>query len=144
MRPQIRQMKTPLVVAVVGIALAVGGCASHHKYTGEEQPHPVEVEVNNNLAVPTEVTVWLVQTTGTRQMLGSVPGTETKTFKFTPITFSQEYRLVGERQLQRPLVSQPFTVGSPATGLLIWSLLENIIAFREFDIDSMPAATTKP
>jgi hypothetical protein len=87
------------------------------------------------------VTVYVVQGSGSsRQMLGTVPGTETKTFLFTPITLSQEYRFIAERQLERPLVSQPFRVGSPETGLLEWALLENIIAFRDLPEDSIPVS----
>ena len=73
-------------------------------------------------------------------MLGTVPGTEVKTFTFTPITLSQEYRFIAERALERPVFSQPFRIGSPETGLLEWSLLENIIAFRDLPEDSIPAA----
>ena len=45
-----------------------------------------------------------------------------------------------ERALERPVYSQPFRIGSPETGLLEWSLLENIIAFRDLPEDSIPAA----
>ena len=111
------------------------------KDSDDDRPHPVGVEVTNNLAVPTEITVYLVQAQGTRRLLGTVPGTETKTFVFTPIALSQEYRLIGERPLERSVVSQPFRVGSSETGLLEWSLLENIIGFRDLPEDSIPALT---
>jgi hypothetical protein len=129
-----------LAIAVTVMAL---GCASLKKKPNEDdRPHPVGVEITNNLAVPTEVTVFLVQTGGgTRQMLGTVPGTEVKTFTFTPITLSQEYRFIAERALERPVYSQPFRIGSPETGLLEWSLLENIIGFRDLPEDSIQ---TKP
>ncbi|HTC24229.1 MAG TPA: hypothetical protein VK688_07705 [Gemmatimonadales bacterium] len=129
-------------LAAVAVTVAALGCASlHKKGNDDDRPHPVEVEITNNLAVPTEVTVFVVQTGGgTRQMLGTVPGTEVKSFTFTPITLSQEYRLVAERALERPVFSQPFRIGSPETGLLEWSLLENIIAFRDLPEDSIPAA----
>jgi hypothetical protein len=137
-------MRTIWRVAIAGIMLTALGCASAQKKGNEDdRPHPVGVEITNNLAVPTEVTVFVVQGGGgTRQMLGTVPGTEVKTFTFTPITLSQEYRLVAERALERPVFSQPFRIGSPETGLLEWSLLENIIAFRDLPEDSIPA--TKP
>jgi hypothetical protein len=129
-------------LAAVAVTVAALGCASlHKKGNDDDRPHPVEVEITNNLAVPTEVTVFVVQTGGgTRQMLGTVPGTEVKNFTFTPITLSQEYRLIAERPLERPVFSQPFRIGSPETGLLEWSLLENIIAFRDLPEDSIPAA----
>jgi hypothetical protein len=129
-------------LAAVAVTVAALGCASlHKKGNDDDRPHPVEVEITNNLAVPTEVTVFVVQTGGgTRQMLGTVPGTEVKSFTFTPITLSQEYRLIAERALERPVFSQPFRIGSPETGLLEWSLLENIIAFRDLPEDSIPAA----
>ena len=128
-------------LAAIAVTVAALGCASlHKKGNDDDRPHPVEVEITNNLAVPTEVTVFVVQTGGgTRQMLGTVPGTEVKSFTFTPITLSQEYRLIAERALERPVFSQPFRIGSPETGLLEWSLLENIIAFRDLPEDSIPA-----
>ena len=137
-------MRTIGRAAIAGIMLTALGCASTQKKGNEDdRPHPVGVEITNNLAVPTEVTVFVVQGGGgTRQMLGTVPGTEVKTFTFTSITLSQEYRLVAERALERPVFSQPFRIGSPETGLLEWSLLENIIAFRDLPEDSIPA--TKP
>lgn len=135
-------MQTIWRVAVAAGVLAALGCASAHpKGNDDYKPHPVGVEVTNNLAVPTEVTVYVIQgNAGSRQMLGTVPGTETKTFVFTPITLSQEYHLIAERQLERPLISQPFRIGSPETGLLEWALLENIIAFRDLPEDSIPVS----
>jgi hypothetical protein len=138
-------MRTIWRVAIAAAALTALGCASAQKKgnNDDDKPHPVGLEITNNLAVPTEITVFIVQGGGgTRQMLGTVPGTEVKTFTFTPITLSQEYRLVAERALERPVYSQPFRIGSPETGLLEWSLLENIIAFRDLPEDSVPA--TKP
>lgn len=134
-------MRTLWQVAFAAAVVTALGCASAQKKgNDDDRPHPVAVEITNNLAVPTEITVFLVQTGGgTRQMLGTVPGTEVKTFTFTPITLSQEYRLVAQRALERPVYSQPFRIGSPETGLLEWSLLENIIAFRDLPEDSIPA-----
>lgn len=133
-------MRTLWRAAIVASVLTGWGCASAHpKANDDDRPHKVGVEVTNNLAVPTEVTIFLVQTDGgTQQMLGTVPGTEVKTFVFTPLTLSQEYRFVAQRALERPLISQPFRIGSPETGLLEWSLLENIIAFRDLPEDSLP------
>jgi hypothetical protein len=135
-------MQTIWRAAVAATMMAALGCASaKNKANDDYRPHPVGVEITNNLAVPTEVTVYVVQGGGgSRQMLGTVPGTETKTFVFTPITLSQEYRLIAERQLERPVYSQPFRIGSPETGLLEWALLENIIAFRDMPEDSIPAS----
>ena len=129
-------------LAAIAVTVTALGCASlKKKGNDDDRPHPVGVEITNNLAVPTEVTVFVVQSGGgTRQMLGTVPGTEVKTFTFTPVTLSQEYRLVAERALERPVFSQPFRVGSPETGLLEWSLLENIIAFRDLPEDSIPVS----
>src|SRR5579872_5538394 len=100
---QIRDMQTIWRVAIAASVLSALGCAGHHPKTNDDyKPHPVGVEITNNLAVPTEVTVYVVQGGGaSRQMLGTVPGTETKTFVFTPITLSQEYHLIAERQLER-------------------------------------------
>ena len=65
--------------AVAGFGVGLAGCAGHH-HISEAPPHPIAVEVQNNITVPTELTVFVTQDQGgARQMLGTVPGAQTKT-----------------------------------------------------------------
>jgi hypothetical protein len=111
---------------VVGYACASGG-------KGAPLP-PVNIEVQNNLVVPTDVTVWLVSGGGIRQQVGFVPGAQTKTFTITPSSGSQRYRLVAERQLARPIRSPSFTLVPEQTGTVTWALIPNIVTFRGRDV----------
>jgi hypothetical protein len=130
-----------------GVCMFVGACASSGKHPGSDQDvHPVAVEIDNNLTVPTELMIYVEQS-GIRQALGSVPGGKDKSFKFTPVSFGQPYRLVGVAQLQPyPLRSQQFTVTGPETGTVVWNLQSNILSFYDvLDATNVaPADTTKP
>jgi hypothetical protein len=135
-----------------GACMFVGACASGGKHPGDEQDvHPVAIEVDNNLTVPTELMIYVEQS-GIRQALGSVPGGKDKSFKFTPASFGQPYHLVGIPQLAQPRRSQEFTFTGPETGTVVWNLQANILSFYDvLDATSTapgpapaPADTTKP
>jgi hypothetical protein len=116
------------LISVVGLIAAVG-CAGHHQIN-TAPPHPIAVQVNNNLTVPTELTVYIAQDQGgQRQMLGTVPGAQTKTFNYTPASWGQRYRLIAERQLAGPIRSPGFTVDDPQTGTITWALAPNQVQF---------------
>jgi hypothetical protein len=128
------------VAMALGIAL-VTACASAHgaahaKRNNEDVPHDINIEVQNDLPVPTMLTVYVVEGGGggIRRSLGVVPGDEVQTFTFRPLSFSQPYRLLAYQQLSRPIYSPMFTVGSSATGTVIWSMYNGIISFRQQDI----------
>ncbi len=110
----------------------LSACASSHHRTNEAPPHPIAVEVQNNLTVPTELTIYIAQDQGGfSRMIGTVPGNETKTFTFTPISWGDRYRLIGRRQLGPPLRSPPFTIASDRTGTIAWSLVPGIVTFYD-------------
>ncbi len=128
-----------------GVCMFVGACASGGKHPGSEQDvHPVAIEVDNNLTVPTELMIYVDQS-GIRQALGSVPGGKDKTFKFTPSSFGQPYRLLGVAQLQPyPFRSQQFTFSGPETGTVLWNLQANILSFYDvLDATNVAPDTTK-
>jgi hypothetical protein len=135
-----------------GVCMLVSACASGGKHPGGEQDvHPVAIEIDNNLTVPTEIMVYVDQS-GIRQALGSVPGGKDMTFKFTPASFGQTYRLLGVAQLQAyPFRSQQFTFNGPETGTVLWNLQANILSFYDVldatnvaPAPAAPADTTKP
>ena len=128
-------LRATALVAVIGLA----GCASLRGRT-EGPTVPVAVEVQNNLPLPTDLTVYAVTRSGARTLLGDVPPASTRSFTFKPLSFSEPYRLLATRPLRRAITSQVFTVGSDMTGRVIWTLSPNIVGFEEVDTDS----TAKP
>jgi hypothetical protein len=133
--------------------MLLSACASGGKHPGSDQDvHPVAIEIDNNLTVPTEVMIYMDQS-GIRQALGSVPGGKDKTFKFTPASFGQPYRLVAVAQLAPPYRSHEFTFSGPETGTVLWNLQADIVSFYDvLDATNVapaaapaaPADTTKP
>ena len=124
-------------LAVVGAALGLAmayACATGHARRGEESPHDVNVEVQNDLTIPAVISAYVAEGEGLRRLLGEVGGGEVKTFSFRPASFGQQYRLIAYRQLARPIYSVPFTIGSPVTGTVVWSVYTGIVTFRDRDV----------
>lgn len=130
------------LTAMTGVAVGLGACASHH-HISEAPPHPIAVEVQNNITTPTELTVFVQQDQGgARQMLGTVPGAQTRTFTFTPVSWGQPYRLEGRRPLGGSVFSPRFTVTDPQTGTVAWALVPNQVQFYNTVADT--TVVTKP
>lgn len=139
-RSRSRGLRATAYVFTAAVALAAPyGCASAGHHGDDDSMHPVNVEINNNLTVPTVITVFVDQGGNSRSMLGTVPGAATRTFQFTPISYSQPYRLIAQRQLAREIRSQPFTIGSDMTGTVEWSLVPNIVGFYDVAPDTTAA-----
>lgn len=132
--------RTALSLAAAVLAL---GCAS---VTTQNQgpPRPVALEIDNNLPLPTDLTIYAVTDAGTQRLIGSVPPARSVTFQFTPDSYSTQYRLIARAALGRLLRSEPFIVGSGMTGQIIWTLVPNIIGFRDVEEpDTLVRDTTR-
>jgi hypothetical protein len=130
-----------LAASVLAASVGLPGCASLRGRT-EGPTVPIAVEVQNNLALPTDLTIYAVTRSGARTLLGDVPPASTKSFTFKPVSFSEPYRLLATRPLHRTIASQVFTVGSDMTGRIIWTMSPNIVGFEEVDTDSTAAPDT--
>jgi hypothetical protein len=134
--------RAPLrAVALAAAVIGVAACATLRGRT-EGPTVPVAIEVQNNLSIPTDLTVYAVTRSGARTLLGGVPPAATKTFTFKPVSFSEPYRLLATRSLRRAIESQVFIVGSDMTGRIIWILSPNIVGFEDVDTDSTAAPDT--
>jgi hypothetical protein len=134
-----RAMSFAGAFVATGLGVGLAGCASHH-HISEAPPHPIAVEVTNNITVPTELTVFVAQDQGgSRQMLGTVPGAQTKTFTFTPLSWGQPYRLEGRRPLGGSVFSPRFTVTDPETGTVSWNVVPNQVQFYNSVVDTVAA-----
>lgn len=82
------------------------------------------VVVNNNLSVPTALTVSIVPETGVRRLLGNVSPSGNSTLRYggTPIG---RYRLVARTTSGAEIVSDPFVFGGG--NQVTWDLQSNII-----------------
>ena len=130
-----RASSRAIALAALIPAVAVAGCASvRGRTTGPTIP--VDVEVRNNLHLPTDLTIYAVDRAGNRMLLGSVPPNATGVLRFKPVSFSEPYRLVAKRALARDIRSQSFSVLSDMTGRIIWTLVPNIVGFEDIDVDS--------
>lgn len=120
------------VVVAVAVTTAFGACASGHGHKGGGGDQPIIVHLNNDLAPPSDVTVYAVTQDGIRQLLGDVPPNKDKSLKVpSDVAPGTTFRLVAERTaISRPIVSQPIT--ATTDGLIIdWDLQTNAIWFPD-------------
>lgn len=127
--------------AVAALIAALSACATLRGRT-EGPTVPIDLEIQNNLNLPSDLTIYAVSRSGARTLIGSVPPATTTSFRFKPVSFSEPYRLLANRALARPIRSQVFTVGSDMTGRIIWMLSPNIIGFEDVESDSTAADTS--
>jgi hypothetical protein len=90
----------------------------------------MNVQVNNNLNVPTELTIYAVNSNGSRK-LGPVAPRDSTLLKWVPPDKGTTYRLVAERPGERPIRSQPFSVSSDKVGTITWALVPNVLSFSQ-------------
>ena len=146
-----------VLVGVLAIAgLGPLACAAHH-HIREAPPHPIAVEIQNNLPVPTPLTVFITHDQGGfSQMLGTVSGAKVETFKYTPASWDITYRfaattgaqpnVTGEGCQQCVIESPRFNVNDPSTGTVVWNLQANQVQFYDLPEQQQAPAkdTTKP
>jgi hypothetical protein len=137
-------------------ALAIAGlgplaCAAHH-HISEAPPHPIAVEIQNNLTPPMELTVFITRDGGgISQILGTVPGGKFKTFRYTPVAWDITYHLAATKGArpstgegscdQCTLMSPRFDVNDPNTGAVVWNMIPNQVQF--YDLPEQQQAPAK-
>ena len=124
-------------------ALVTLGCSAATA-GNQGPPRPLALEIDNNLTLPTDLTIYAQTEGGTRRLIGSVPPARNVTFQFTPDSYSTQYRLVARTPLGGQIRSEAFIVGSGMTGQIVWTLVPNIIGFRDVEEpDSTVRDTTR-
>jgi len=107
----------------------MGACASGHSRRGADQQ--IVVHLTNNLAPPSDVTVYAVAQDGSRRLLGDVPPNKDRVLKVpTDIHTGSTFRIVAERTGGRRIVSQPITATS-ALSMIDWDLQTNAMWFPD-------------
>jgi|GEM_PF-592147 hypothetical protein len=122
--------RSVLAVALALLASAfVGACASGHSRRGANQE--IIVHLTNDLAPPSDVTVYAITPDGTRRLLGDVPPNKDRVLKVPADIFpGTTFRLIAERTGGRAVASQPIT-STTALGMIDWDLQSNAMWFPE-------------
>lgn len=128
------------LTAAIVICACISACTPNRGGRNVRPVKAVAVEIQNNLSLPTALTIYATNGYAGRVLLGNAASAGTTTLAFTPAAYSETYRLVATRPLGRNIVSQPFTVGSEMTGRIVWTLVPNIIGF--LDVDETDTVTT--
>ena len=101
-RALIRLLLIPLA------ALALDACASGGRTAGEESDATFVV-VENNLTIPSSLTIYAQPQVGVRTRVGSVRPNTTTRLRFSPIS-GQQYRFIARTNSGAELASNPVTV----------------------------------
>jgi hypothetical protein len=128
---RVRRPVWHVVLLSAFIALAgLGACATGHSHKGDRVAQMV-VHLSNDLAPPSDVTVYVVTTEGIRRLLGDVPPNDHRVLHIpNDLPLASTFHLVAERTLGRAIVSQPVT--ATTNDLIIdWDLQANSMWFPE-------------
>ena len=110
---------------------AFGACAHGHTHRGGGGQQEYIVHLTNDLAPPSDVTVYAVSQDGVRRLLGNVPPNKDRALKIPNDIFpGTSFRIVAERTAGRTVVSQPITA-SNGGGIIDWDLQTNAVWFPE-------------
>lgn len=109
-----------LAVTVLSACASGGGMGQ-----GDAGPTAATVMVNNNLTVPTSLTVHLVPENGVRRLLGNVSPGGTEQLSVRGALAAGRYRLLARTTGGNDLVSDPFSLSEGET--VTWDLQSNII-----------------
>lgn len=132
-----RTVGVVVAATLLAVSLSATGCATGKGHHGDDSPHPVEIEINNNFTVPTTITVFIQGQNYGRKMLGTVPGGDSARFIFKPDTWGTYYRLFAERQLAPTVTSNRFNFSGPSTGSITWNIIPNIVTTYEMQVDTV-------
>lgn len=86
-----RPIRLALALALL---LAAAGCGAGRKRPGTEAPPEVQIVVENNLPLPTSLTVYVLPENGGRILLGTLPAGTTGSFRYRPRNLGFLHRLV--------------------------------------------------
>jgi hypothetical protein len=112
-------------------AAAFGACAHGHMHRGGGGQQEYVVHLTNDLAPPSDVTVYAVSQDGVRRLIGDVPPNKDRALKIPNNIFpGTSFRIIAERTAGRTVVSQPITA-SNGGGIIDWDLQTNAVWFPE-------------
>jgi hypothetical protein len=109
----------------VGVVLvtALSACATFHRAPSEDGDLMVHVE--NNVAPPEAVDVWLLAQSGEQRELGSTPATSAKLWRIRNAQATMRYRLMARRADSATVISRPFDLGP--LEVVRWNIALNVV-----------------
>ena len=107
------------------LALAVSGCAATRPAVADAED-ATHIRVQNNVMPPTQLTVSLIPVTGSRQMVGFVGSSETKTLELPSDPPAGPVRLLAETTDGSALASRQFTILDGET--VVWDVSANMVS----------------
>jgi hypothetical protein len=122
-RSAMPRARAALSALLVVLALSASACASAAGRRSEAT-NRISVRVQNDLVVPSVLTIFIVDDLGTRRLIGNVPANATNTLGYEPSLPSGRYRLMGRTTSGAEIVSPPITATAGET--VVWRLSTNI------------------
>jgi uncharacterized lipoprotein YajG len=117
------------MMAAVAAAVLLAGCAKQQPVTEMSLSPKVMVQVTNNFSPPDQVTVFIVNQTGSRQVLGSVSPGQKKSFPYQPTSAVDKFSLVAQATQGGKMTSQIFTLVNAES--VVWDLRSNTLQIME-------------
>ena len=117
-------MRRALLLLALALPLLSGCSLFRHATKGEV----VDVEVNNDLSVPTHITVYVVTDVGSRQMIGTVSPGRTARLSYRAGVITGNYRLAATVASQTQgdyLVSNAVALTGGET--ITWEIRNNVL-----------------
>ncbi|HEX2202366.1 MAG TPA: hypothetical protein VHG91_03670 [Longimicrobium sp.] len=115
------EMRTLRMLPAVLLVLLMAACAGGRRGTGGET---ATVVVENNLVVPTSLSVFIVAETGTRTLIGTVPPGNAATLTFRSPAILGSYRLLARTAAGNDIVSNSFALSGGER--IDWNLRSNV------------------
>jgi hypothetical protein len=108
----------------VVLATALSACATVHRSPAGGAGDLV-VHVENNMAPPGAVDVWLLPQGGDERALGSTPATSAKIWRLRDMRTTARYRLMARREDSATVISRPFDLGP--LEVVRWDIALNVV-----------------
>ena len=125
MKPHFALRPIRTLLALV-LALAVAACSTTSGgQSGARGERPgVSIQVENDNTPSSDLTVYMVSSGGSRQIIGTVPPNRTVTLRYDGPIVGGQFRLLARPNGGRDIVSNPFSLGGVTR--VRWSLQSNI------------------
>jgi hypothetical protein len=116
--------RTLFRLVLLALPLSAGCSLMRHA----SPPESVDVEIDNNLVVPTPLTIYVLSAAGQRQLLGSVNAGRQTTLRFRNGAITGAYRFVAREasQTHGEYLTSP-AIDLRGGELVTWNLRSNVV-----------------
>jgi hypothetical protein len=118
------------MMAAVAVLALLAACSKKQPEVAASLSPKVMIQIANNFTPPDQVTVYIVNQTGSRQVLGSVSPGQKKSFPYQPTNAVDKFSLVAQPTQRAPsMTSNLFTLVNAET--VMWDLRSNTLQVTE-------------